>query len=183
MQKYFYGGMTIKLLKTSSILLLFLFVAPSVAQDTPNLLTQIRNLNPQQQSNYVIEARKRGYSLLQLESLAKAQGATIQEKEINTQNQELLAFGNDKDMFMFGEEEEESDIFGSAFFANQNITETPQFYVATPAGYRLGPTDEISIDVWINHIIFKLPRPIFLYDKSYGTINYYIIYPIREISN
>ena len=35
MQKYFYGGMTIKLLKTSSILLLFLFVAPSVAQDTP----------------------------------------------------------------------------------------------------------------------------------------------------
>ena len=167
MQKYFYGGMTIKLLKTSSILLLFLFVAPSVAQDIPPFLTQIRNLNPQQQSNYVIEARKRGYSLLQLERLAKAQGATIQdlsllrnawaenlqssenqEEELNMQNQEPLAFGNDKDMFMFGQAEEESDIFGSAFFANQNITETPQFYVATPAGYRLGPTDEISIDVW-----------------------------------
>ena len=167
MQKYFYGRMTIKLLKTSSILLLFLFVAPSVAQDTPLFLTQIRNLNPQQQSNYVIEARKRGYSLLQLERLAKAQGATIQDlsllrnawaenqqssenqqEELNMQNQEPLAFGNDKDMFMFGEEEEESDIFGSAFFANQNINETPQFYVATPAGYRLGPTDEISIDVW-----------------------------------
>ena len=165
MQKYFYGGMTIKLLKTSSILLLFLFVAPSVAQDTPLFLTQIRNLNPQQQSNYVIEARKRGYSLLQLERLAKAQGATIQdlsllrnawkenqqssenqEEELNMQNQEPLAFGNDKDMF--GQADEESDIFGSAFFANQNITETPQFYVATPAGYRLGPTDEISIDVW-----------------------------------
>ena len=167
MQKYFYGGMTINLLKTSSILLLFLFVAPSVAQDTPLFLTQIRNLNPQQQSNYVIEARKRGYSLLQLERLAKAQGATIQDlsllrnawaenqqsgenqqEELNMQNQEPLSFGNDKDMFMFGEEEEESDIFGSAFFANQNINETPQFYVATPAGYRLGPTDEISIDVW-----------------------------------
>ena len=50
-------------------------------------------------------------------------------------------------MFIFGEKQEKSDIFGSAFF-NQNITETPQFYVATPAGYRLGPTDEISIDVW-----------------------------------
>ncbi|MEC8211116.1 MAG: hypothetical protein VX031_00040, partial [Bacteroidota bacterium] len=166
MQKYFYGGMTINLLKTSSILLLFLFVAPSVAQDPPLFLTQIRNLKPQQQSNYVIEARKRGYSLLQLERLAKAQGATIQDlsllrnawaekqssenqqEELNMQNQEPLAFGNDKDMFMFGEEEEESDIFGSAFFANQNINETPQFYVATPAGYRLGPTDEISIDVW-----------------------------------
>ena len=167
MQKYFYGGMTIRLLKTSSVLLLFLFVAPSVAQDTPLFLTQIRNLNPQQQSNYVIEARKRGYSLLQLEGLAKAQGATIQdlsllrnawaenqqssenqELENNMQNQEPLAFGNDTDMFMFDEEEEESDIFGSAFFANKNITETPQFYVATPAGYRLGPTDEIAIDVW-----------------------------------
>ena len=34
------------------------------------------------------------------------------------------------------------------FFSNKNITETPQFYVATPAGYRLGPSDEITIDVW-----------------------------------
>ena len=57
-------------------------------------------------------------------------------------------FGNQQDMFDFFEEEEELDIFGSAFFANKNITETPQFYVATPAGYRLGPSDEITIDVW-----------------------------------
>ena len=167
MQKYFYGGMTIKLLKTSLVLLFFLFIAPSVAQDAPPFLTQIRNFNPQQQSSYVIEARKRGYSLLQLEALAKAQGATNQdlsllrnaweenqqisenqEEELNVQNQESLGFGNDKNMFIFGEKQEKSDIFGSAFFANQNITETPQFYVATPAGYRLGPTDEISIDVW-----------------------------------
>ena len=167
MQKDFYGGMIRRLLTTSSVLLLFLFVAPSAAQDTTPFLTQIRNLNPQQQASYVIEARKRGYSLLQLEGLAKAQGATLedlsllrnawagnqqssenQELENDMQNQDSLGFGNDTEMLMFGEEEEESDIFGSAFFANQNITETPQFYVATPAGYRLGPTDEISIDVW-----------------------------------
>ena len=167
MQKDLYDGMIIRLLTTSLVLLLFLFVAPSVAQSTPPFLTQIRNLNPQQQAGYVIEARKRGYSLLQLEGLAKAQGATLedlsllrnawaeneqnsenQEEEINTQDQESLGFGNDTDMFMFGEYEEESDIFGSAFFANQKITETPQFYVATPVGYRLGPSDEIAIDVW-----------------------------------
>ena len=124
MQKDFYGGIIIRVLTTSSVLF-FLFVAHSVAQDTTPFLKQIRNSNSQQQASYVIEARKRGYSLLQLESLAKAQGATIQdlsllrnawaenlqssenqEKELNTQNQELLAFGNDKDMFMFGEEEE-----------------------------------------------------------------------------
>ena len=167
MQKVFFSGMVRRLLTTSSVLLLFLFVAPSAAQDTTPFLTQIRNLNPQQQASYVIEAQKRGYSLLQLEGLAKAQGATLedlsllrnawagnqqssenQELENDMQNQESLGFGNDTEMLMFGEEEEESDIFGSAFFANQKITETPQFYVATPAGYRLGPTDEISIDVW-----------------------------------
>ena len=166
MQKVFFSGMVRRLLTTSSVLLLFLFVAPSVAQDTTPFLTQIRNLTPKQQASYVIEARKRGYSLVQLEGLAKAQGATLQDlsllrnawsenqeggedqDENNIQNQETLGFGNDTAMLMFGEEEEESDIFGSAFFANQKITETPQFYVATPAGYRLGPTDEISIDVW-----------------------------------
>ena len=98
-------------------------------------MTQIRNLNPQQQASYVIEARKRGYSLLQLEGLAKAQGATLQdlsllrnawaknqqssenqELEIDMQNQGSIDFGNDTEMLMFGEEEEESDIFGSAFF-------------------------------------------------------------------
>ncbi|MGB1941383.1 MAG: SLBB domain-containing protein, partial [Flavobacteriaceae bacterium] len=167
MQKVFFSGKVRRLLTTSSVLLLFLFVAPSAAQGTTPFLTQIRNLNPQQQASYVIEAQKRGYSLLQLEGLAKAQGATLedlsllrnawagnqqssenQELENDMQNQESLGFGNDTEMLMFGEEEEESDIFGSAFFANQKITETPQFYVATPAGYRLGPTDEISIDVW-----------------------------------
>jgi len=146
---------------------LFLCAEPSIAQQKKPLLTQIRNLTPQQQINYVIEARKRGYSLLQLEGLTKAQGATPEDLSIlraawsdsqseggvenqaqNTQDEEPPLFGNEPDMFFFFEQEEESDIFGSAFFANKNITETPQFYVATPAGYRLGPSDEITIDVW-----------------------------------
>ena len=146
---------------------LFLYTTPAVAQETTPFLTQIRNLTPKQQINYVLEARKRGYSLLQLEGLAKAQGATLEDLSLlrtawsdsqtggvgeglqeNLQDEGTLSFGNESQMFDFFEEEEESDIFGSGFFANKNITETPQFYVATPAGYRLGPTDEITIDVW-----------------------------------
>ena len=146
---------------------LFLCTSPTFAQETTSFLTQIRNLTPKQQINYVIEARKRGYSLLQLEGLAKAQGATLEDLSLlrtawsglqsggvdenqtqNVQVEEFLMFGNEPDIFDFFEKEEESDIFGSAFFANKNITETPQFYVATPAGYRLGPSDEITIDVW-----------------------------------
>ena len=146
---------------------LFLSTAPSVAQETTPSLTQIRNQTPKQQFNYVIEARKRGYSLLQLEGLAKAQGATLEDLSLlrtawsdsqsgevvedqvqNSQVEESLMFGNESGMFFSFEEKEESDVFGSAFFTNKNITETPQFYVATPAGYRLGPSDEITIDVW-----------------------------------
>ena len=146
---------------------LFLCTVPSVAQGTTPFFAQIQTLTPQQQINYMIEARKRGYSLPQLEALAKAQGATpqdlylletawsdsqstgdVEDQTNNSKEEALPLFGNEPNMFFPFEEEEESDIFGSAFFANKNITETPQFYVATPAGYRLGPSDEITIDVW-----------------------------------
>ena len=164
-KRYFRTPLNVVLAICSTIL--FLCTSPSVAQETTPFLTQIRNLTPKQQFNYVTEARKRGYSLLQLEGLAKAQGATLEDLSLlrtawsdsqsggdvgdqaqNAQAEEPLMFGNESDMFDLLEEEEESDIFGSAFFANKNITETPQFYVATPAGYRLGPSDEITIDVW-----------------------------------
>ena len=39
-------------------------------------------------------------------------------------------------------------VFGSSFFGNPNISEAPQLFVATPSGYKLGPGDEITIDVW-----------------------------------
>ncbi len=142
------------------------FCLPSVAdaQNPYRSLSEIRNMTPDQQRSSVIEARKNGYTLLQLESLAKAQGATPSDlsvlrnawteseydqnrKKGDTPTQpQITSFGNQTTEVFY--QLEESDIFGSAFFANKTITETPQFYVATPAGYRLGPSDEISIDVW-----------------------------------
>ena len=134
------------------------------AQNSNPSLSNIRNMTPDQQRSSVIEARNKGYTLLQLEGLAKAQGATPADLSVlrnawtqseydqnrttedNPTQPLTTPFGNQtKEGFI---EEQESDIFGSAFFANKNITETPQFYVATPAGYRLGPSDEITIDVW-----------------------------------
>lgn len=134
------------------------------AQNSNPSFSKIRNMTPDQQRSSVIEARNKGYTLLQLEGLAKAQGATPADLSVlrNTWSQskynqnrttednptqpQTTPFGNQtKEGFI---EEQESDIFGSAFFANKTITETPQFYVATPAGYRLGPSDEITIDVW-----------------------------------
>ena len=38
--------------------------------------------------------------------------------------------------------------FGSDFFKNKNITESPQLFVATPIDYRLGPGDELIINLF-----------------------------------
>jgi protein involved in polysaccharide export with SLBB domain len=38
--------------------------------------------------------------------------------------------------------------FGSDFFKNKNIVETPQLFVATPSDYRLGPGDELLINLY-----------------------------------
>ena len=134
------------------------------AQNPTPSLSKIKNMTPDQQRSSVIEARNKGYTLLQLEGLAKAQGATPADlsllrnawtqseydqnrtTEDNPTQSQITSFGNQTTENLV--EEQESDIFGSAFFANKTITETPQFYVATPAGYRLGPSDEITIDVW-----------------------------------
>jgi protein involved in polysaccharide export with SLBB domain len=151
---------------TVFLISIFLRVDFSIAQGSLKNLTQIKDLSPNQQIQYVLEARKQGYSLLQLEGLAKAQGASPENismlreawseskptnpkedfEDIENQEETVL-FGNEERAF-FSNQDDESNIFGASFFANKNITETPQFYVATPSGYRLGPSDEISIDVW-----------------------------------
>jgi protein involved in polysaccharide export with SLBB domain len=44
--------------------------------------------------------------------------------------------------------DEELKRFGSDFFKNKNIVEVPQLYVATPSDYRLGPGDELVINLY-----------------------------------
>ena len=46
------------------------------------------------------------------------------------------------------DEVEELKRFGSDFFKNKNITEAPQLFVATPSDYRLGPGDELVINLF-----------------------------------
>ena len=143
-----------------------LFCLPNAtyAQNPNPSLFQIRNMTPDQQRSSINEAKKKGYNLLQLEGIAKAQGATPADlsalrkvwmrseydqsktSEVNPTKNQTTSFGNQITKGFI--QEQESDIFGSEFFANKKITETPQFYVATPAGYRLGPSDQITIDVW-----------------------------------
>ena len=38
--------------------------------------------------------------------------------------------------------------FGSYFFENKNISEAPELFIATPINYRLGPGDELMINLY-----------------------------------
>lgn len=42
----------------------------------------------------------------------------------------------------------EPEIFGHSIFKNKNLTFEPNMNMATPANYRLGPGDEVIIDIW-----------------------------------
>jgi protein involved in polysaccharide export with SLBB domain len=46
------------------------------------------------------------------------------------------------------EVEDEVKRFGSDFFKNKNIVESPQLFVATPSDYRLGPGDDLIINLF-----------------------------------
>ena len=76
-KRLFRTSLSVVLTMCSTVL--FLCTISAVAQETTPFSMQIQNLTPKQQINYVLEARKRGYSLLQLEGLAKAQGATLED--------------------------------------------------------------------------------------------------------
>ena len=65
------------------------------------------------------------------------------------QEDSLAMYG---EMYPTMEEEEEEDpteqIFGHNIFDNPNLTFEPSMNIATPLNYRLGPGDEVIIDVW-----------------------------------
>lgn len=121
--------------------------------------------------NYWDQAQENGYSLSQLKTLARAQGASesditrfesriknfekkeLDSKDIIEQTQDDLSsiFGinpkknKDKNPVF---ENQRIGVFGSYFFNNPNISSSPQLNVATPSSYELGPGDELVISIW-----------------------------------
>ena len=112
--------------------------------------------------SYVEKAKLKGLNLIQIEKLAEAQGATPSELRLlrklwNSNNNQ---FSDDPDLeetpigSSFGivedydEDEDEFKRFGSDFFNNKNINEAPELFIATPSDYRLGPGDELMINLY-----------------------------------
>ena len=114
--------------------------------------------------SYVEKAKLKGLNLIQIEKLAVAQGAKPSELQLlrklwNSNNNESSIDSNLKETTIessFGivenededEDEDEFKRFGSDFFNNKNISETPELFIATPSDYRLGPGDELMINLY-----------------------------------
>ena len=113
-------------------------------------------------TSYINKAKSSGLSLIEVEGLVKAQGATLSElsklrtlwnaESINSSSSlEILpdslesSVGNVESTKIIPEN---SRRFGSSFFENNNISEVPQLFVATPSDYRLGPGDELIINLY-----------------------------------
>ena len=113
-------------------------------------------------TSYINKAKSSGLSLIEVEGLVKAQGATLSElsklrtlwnaESINSSSSvEILpdspesSVGNVESTKIIPEN---SRRFGSNFFENNNISEVPQLFVATPSDYRLGPGDELIINLY-----------------------------------
>ena len=114
--------------------------------------------------SYVEKAKLKGLNLIQIEKLAVAQGAKPSELQLlrklwNSNNNESSIDSNLKETTIessFGivenenedEDEDEFKRFGSDFFNNKNISEAPELFIATPSDYRLGPGDELMINLY-----------------------------------
>ena len=134
----------------------------------------LREMSDKEIKSYWMQAQERGYTLNQIKTLARAQGASesdlieferrvikIGETDLKEEDDDLVKTQNELTS-IFGlkideKSEEEVDepysfvnlgVFGSEFFNNPNINTSPQINIATPESYELGPGDELAISIW-----------------------------------
>ena len=154
------------------IMFIFVFTAPlTVAQNISQAQLasiNVDELSDEQITTYWNKAKAEGYTLDQLEVIAKSKGMPASQFSKLKQRINALKYtdttssvgasesdGNDiSNLEKFGLEGKASDkatqntLFGYDFFSNPNISFTPNLNLATPANYMLGPGDEILIDIW-----------------------------------
>jgi len=152
------------------VFIIILFVSfNSYGQDINELRKKASNSSDSELIVFIQKAKDQGLSLMDAEKQLILIGGKAQEinklrnlwnKKLPKSNSEDLT-GSDEIKSQFGEidgfskdsldikdEVDEIKRFGSDFFKNKNITESPQLFVATPSDYRLGPGDELIINLF-----------------------------------
>ncbi|MDB0043219.1 SLBB domain-containing protein [Flavobacteriaceae bacterium] len=151
------------------IFITFLFLSfNSFGQDIDELRKKASTSSDNELVVFIERAKEQGLSLMDAEKQLILIGGKAKEvKKLrdlwNKKISETEAFkdeSDDKIQSKFGDTEnfekdslevdvvEEKKRFGSDFFKNKNIVETPQLFVATPSDYRLGPGDELLINLY-----------------------------------
>ena len=148
--------------------LLLVFMMGAVA-------VQAQSMSDEQVIEYVKTATSAGKSQKQiinelaLKGVTRAQAERIRKKYENQQasqqglgavdknrmrtDVDLPDFIGEDDMDVFAENDTDSteqvkQVFGRNIFNSRNLTFAPNQNMATPANYKLGPGDEVIIDVW-----------------------------------
>jgi protein involved in polysaccharide export with SLBB domain len=144
-------------------LLLFLFFSLNVlAQDVESMKSIARFSSDAELTSYINKAKSSGLSLIEVEGLVNAQGASTDEIQklrslwnsgnINSSSSiDILPDSPGSSLGNSGNTKitpKKSRRFGSSFFENKNITEVPQLFIATPVDYRLGPGDELIVNLF-----------------------------------
>ena len=178
--------------RIKNILLFFLLLIPSIIFGQDINIQSLKSMNNEDLKIYLNEAQKKGYSLDQIKTIAKAQGISdfeIAELErratelgLNELTNDILTETEDASTSMFGlteisetEKTIPSDeiIFGSSFFNNPNISSAPSLNVATPESYEIGPGDELAISIWgaaQNEYTSKITREGYLKIERIGPV-------------
>lgn len=150
------------------LLIFFISIYSSIsAQDLSQLKkVDVKTLTDKQISSYWEAAKSKGYTLDQLEVIAKYQGVSslkiaefkrrIQElsnkktQKKKTEDIELIddAFGLTGDEVKTDSIAKKELLFGFDFFNNPKISFTPNINLSVPDDYQLGPGDELVMDLW-----------------------------------
>jgi protein involved in polysaccharide export with SLBB domain len=141
----------------------FLFLSfHIISQDFEAMKSVARFSSDAELTSYINKAKSSGLSLIEVEEIINAQGASTDELSklrtlwntgsLNSSSSvDILLDSPGSSLGSSGNTEitpKKSRRFGSSFFENKNINEVPQLFAATPSDYRLGPGDELIINLY-----------------------------------
>ena len=133
--------------------------ARNISGAEPNNFTRMRKNNGDKRRNEQTTGRRPQRSDRENPddpTLSERDRTRLQQARTDAYNDELDAFlpdsmgyfTNDYEQFVEDEEDGKIKVFGRNIFNNKRLTFEPNMNIATPDDYRLGPGDEVYIDVW-----------------------------------
>ena len=121
----------------------------------------------------------------------RKEGDVVRLRERQNVEENLAVVGEDENMAVIGKQDSTAtnriQVFGKNIFNQKNLTFEPNENMATPVNYRLGPGDEVIIEVWGNNestirqvitpegnIMIQQVGPVFLSGMTIAEANYQV---------